>query len=46
MLMFGTNMKGIDKTMKYISSCFQMKDFDKVDTILGIKAIKHNGVIH
>ena len=37
MLIFGTNMKGVCKTKKYLSSVFKMKDLNKVDTILGIK---------
>ena len=42
MLIFGTNMKGVRKIKKYISSMFQMKDSNEVDTILGIKIKKHN----
>ena len=44
MLIFGTNMKGVRKIKKYISSMFQMKDSNEVDTILGIKIKKHNKV--
>nr|GEX27830.1 zinc finger, CCHC-type [Tanacetum cinerariifolium] len=36
-LIVGTNMKGINETKKFLSSCFQMKDMNEVDTILGIK---------
>ena len=43
MLIFGTNIKGINETKEYLSSCFQMKDLGEMDTILGIKAIKHSG---
>ena len=34
MLIFGTNMKGLFETKKYLSSMFQMKDLNEVDTIL------------
>nr|GEX78884.1 hypothetical protein [Tanacetum cinerariifolium] len=36
-LIIGTNMKGISETKKFMSSCFQVKDMNEVDTILGIK---------
>ena len=36
-LIFGTNMKGVCETKKYLSSVFKMKDLNEVDTILGIK---------
>lgn len=36
MLIFGTNMTGIIKTKKFLSSTFKMKDMDEVDAILGI----------
>ena len=42
MLIFGTNMKGVRKIKKYISSMFQMKDSNEVDTILEIKIKRHN----
>ena len=42
MLIFGTNMKGVYETKKYISSIFQMKDLNEVDTILGIKIKSHS----
>ena len=42
MLIFGTNMKGVCETKKYLSSMFQMKDLNKVDTILGIKIKRHS----
>ncbi|GKB09448.1 retrovirus-related pol polyprotein from transposon TNT 1-94 [Tanacetum coccineum] len=35
------NMEGINETKKFLSSCFQMKDMNEVDTILGIK-VKRN----
>uniref|UniRef100_A0A2N9H138 Reverse transcriptase Ty1/copia-type domain-containing protein n=1 Tax=Fagus sylvatica TaxID=28930 RepID=A0A2N9H138_FAGSY len=43
MLIFGTNMEGISKTKKYLTSRFKMKDLKEVDTILGIKVKKHSG---
>ena len=42
MLIFGTNIKGVYETKKYLSSMFQMKDLNEVDTILGIKIKGHN----
>ena len=42
MLIFGTNMKGVCETKKYLSPMFQMKDLNKVDTILGIKTKRHS----
>ena len=42
MLIFGTNMKGVCETKKYLSSMFQMKDLNEVDTILGIKTKRHS----
>ncbi|GJQ96763.1 retrovirus-related pol polyprotein from transposon TNT 1-94 [Tanacetum coccineum] len=42
-LIVETNMEGINETKKFLSSCFQMKDMNKVDTILGIKVKRHNG---
>ena len=41
MLIFGTNMKGVCEIKKYLSSLFQMKDLNGVDTILGIKIKRH-----
>lgn len=43
LLIFGTNMRGIYETKKYLSSQFKMKDLNEVDTILGIKVKKHSG---
>ncbi|CAL1369869.1 unnamed protein product [Linum trigynum] len=43
MLIIGTNMKGINETKEYLTSCFQMKDLGEVDTILGIEVKKHSG---
>ena len=42
MLIFGTNIKGVYETKKYLSSMFQMKDLNEVDTILEIKIKRHN----
>ncbi|GKB04884.1 retrovirus-related pol polyprotein from transposon TNT 1-94 [Tanacetum coccineum] len=42
-LIVGTNMEGINETKKFMSSCFQMKDMNEVDTILGIKVKRHSG---
>jgi hypothetical protein len=42
MLIFGTNMKGVCETKKYLTSMFKMKDLNEVDTILGIKVKKHS----
>ncbi|GJW75361.1 retrovirus-related pol polyprotein from transposon TNT 1-94 [Tanacetum coccineum] len=42
-LIVGTNMEGINETKKFLSSCFQMKDMNEVDTILGIKVKRHSG---
>ncbi|GJW60520.1 zinc finger, CCHC-type containing protein [Tanacetum coccineum] len=36
-------MEGINETKKFLSSCFQMKDMNEVDTILGIKVKRHSG---
>ncbi|GJR58704.1 retrovirus-related pol polyprotein from transposon TNT 1-94 [Tanacetum coccineum] len=42
-LIVGTNMKGINETKQFFSSCFQMKNMNEVDTILGIKVKRHSG---
>ena len=42
-LIFGTNMKGVCEIKKNLSSLFQMKDLNGVDTILGIKIKRHGG---
>ncbi|GJU69297.1 zinc finger, CCHC-type containing protein [Tanacetum coccineum] len=42
-LIVRTNMEGINETKKFLSSCFQMKDMNEVDTILGIKVKRHSG---
>ena len=43
LLIFGTNMKVILDTNKYLTSQFKMKDRGKVDTIIGIKVKKQSG---
>ncbi|GKD23697.1 zinc finger, CCHC-type containing protein [Tanacetum coccineum] len=40
MLIFGTDQNQVDKTKKFLSSKFSMKDMREADVILGIK-IKH-----
>ena len=45
MLIFGTNIDGVNETKKYLSSQFKMKDLGEVDTILGIKVKKSSGVM-
>nr|GEY60703.1 zinc finger, CCHC-type [Tanacetum cinerariifolium] len=42
-LIVRTNMEGINETKNSLSSCFQMKDMNEVDTILGIKVKSHSG---
>ena len=42
MLIFGMNMKGVCETKRNLSSMFQMKDLNEVDTILGIKIKRHS----
>ncbi|GKC39531.1 zinc finger, CCHC-type containing protein [Tanacetum coccineum] len=42
-LIVGTNMESINETKKFLSLCFQMKDMNEVDTILGIKVKRHSG---
>ena len=41
MLIFGTNMKGVCETKKYMPSVFKMKDLNEVDNILGIINKRH-----
>jgi len=43
LLIFGTNMQGVNDTKKYLTSQFKMKDLGEVDTILGVKVRKHSG---
>ena len=35
LLIFGTNMQGVNDTKKYLTSQFKMKDLGEVNTILG-----------
>ena len=41
LLVFGTNLEGIQWTKWYITSQFKMKDMNEVDTIVSIKIKKH-----
>lgn len=43
MLIFGTNMKCVYETKKYLTSMFKMKYLNEIDTILGFKVKKHSG---
>nr|GEZ80236.1 zinc finger, CCHC-type [Tanacetum cinerariifolium] len=45
MLIFGTNQNQVDKTKKFLSSRFLMKDMGEADVILGIKMKLENKVI-
>ncbi|GJU74508.1 retrovirus-related pol polyprotein from transposon TNT 1-94 [Tanacetum coccineum] len=42
-LIVRTNMEGVNETKKFLSLCFQMKDMNEVDTILGIKVKRQSG---
>nr|GEW43496.1 zinc finger, CCHC-type [Tanacetum cinerariifolium] len=42
MLIFGTNQNQVDKTKKFLSSRFSMKDMGEADVILGIKIKREN----
>ncbi|GJU52058.1 zinc finger, CCHC-type containing protein [Tanacetum coccineum] len=42
MLIFGTDQNQVDKTKKFLSSKFSMKDMGEVDVILGIKIKREN----
>ncbi|GKC43230.1 zinc finger, CCHC-type containing protein [Tanacetum coccineum] len=42
MLIFGTNQNQVDKTKKFLSSKFSMKDIGEADVILGIKIKREN----
>ncbi|GKE73212.1 zinc finger, CCHC-type containing protein [Tanacetum coccineum] len=44
MLIFGTDQNQVDKTKKFLSSRFSMKDMGKADVILGIK-IENKGIV-
>lgn len=45
MLIFGTNMQGMNETNSYLTAQFNMKDLEKVDIILGNNVTKHSGVL-
>ena len=45
LLIFGTNLEGIQGTKTYLTSKFKTKDMNEVDTILGIKVKKYSGVM-
>ncbi|GJW04501.1 zinc finger, CCHC-type containing protein, partial [Tanacetum coccineum] len=46
MLIFGTDQNQVDKTKKFLSSKFSMKDMGEADVILGIKIKRENkGII-
>nr|GEZ33381.1 zinc finger, CCHC-type [Tanacetum cinerariifolium] len=42
MLIFGTDQNQVDKTKKFLSSRFSMKDMEESDVILGIKIKREN----
>nr|GFB22833.1 zinc finger, CCHC-type [Tanacetum cinerariifolium] len=44
MLIFGTDQNQVDKTMKFLSSRFSMKDMGEADVILGIKR-ENKGIV-
>nr|KAJ0219335.1 hypothetical protein LSAT_V11C300134630 [Lactuca sativa] len=45
MLIFGTDLEEVDKTKKFLSSSFDMKDIGEAEVILGIRIIKGNNGI-
>ncbi|KAL7606514.1 hypothetical protein Lser_V15G18590 [Lactuca serriola] len=45
MLIFGTDLEEVDKTKKFLSSSFDMKDMGEVEVILGIRIRKGNNGI-
>ncbi|GKC26587.1 zinc finger, CCHC-type containing protein [Tanacetum coccineum] len=45
MLIFGTDQNQVDKTKKFLSSRFSMKDMGEADVILGIKIKRENNGI-
>jgi len=45
MLIFGTDQEQVDKTKKFLSSSFNMKDLGEAEVILGITIKKGNNVI-
>nr|GEU32248.1 zinc finger, CCHC-type [Tanacetum cinerariifolium] len=42
MIIFGTDQNQVDKTKKFLSSRFSMKDMEEADVILGIKIKREN----
>ncbi len=45
MLIFGTDQDQVDKTKKFLSSSFDMKDMGEAEVILGIRISRKNNVI-
>nr|KAJ0207190.1 hypothetical protein LSAT_V11C500269530 [Lactuca sativa] len=45
MLIFGTDLEEVDKTKKFLSSSFDMKDMGEAEVILGIRISKGNNGI-
>ena len=45
MLIFGTDLEEVDKTKKFLSSSFDMKDMGEAEVILGIRIRKGNNGI-
>nr|KAJ0198658.1 hypothetical protein LSAT_V11C600318930 [Lactuca sativa] len=45
MLIFGTDLEEVDKTKKFLSSSFDMKDMGEAEVILGIRIRKGNNEI-
>ncbi|GJQ93505.1 zinc finger, CCHC-type containing protein [Tanacetum coccineum] len=46
MLIFGTDQNQVDKTKKFLSSRFSMKDMGEADVILGIKInVENKGIV-
>lgn len=43
MFIVSNDMTGITKTKRFLSSTFKIKDFEQIDTILGIKAMQNSG---
>ena len=46
MLILSNDMKGIMETKRFLYSNFKMEDLGEVDTILGIKVRRNNGVLY
>nr|KAJ0199050.1 hypothetical protein LSAT_V11C600338430 [Lactuca sativa] len=45
MLIFGTDLEEVDKTKKFLSSSFEMKDLEQAEVILGIRIKQGNNGI-